>query len=452
MAGLSSPGLGSGLDINSLISQLMSVERQPLGKLQTKEGVFQGKISALGSLKGALSALQTAAQGLIPAAGTTATAKYTSTRAAFGDATLGSATATNSASAGSYTLSNITLAKAEQVRKSGMSIPAEAGTLTITVGTAAAVNVDIAAGATLASMRDAINTSSAGVSAAIINDGSSDFLVLTSKTSGTANTITIAGSAGFENFNYSSATPNSWARPQQASNASVEINGIPVSSATNAITGAIEGLTINLTKATTESTTLTVSKDNSSVSTALNDLIKAFNSAVGTIKSLGAYDAATKKASALTGDSTLRSAESQLRSLIFASSGSEGSSLQRLSDLGVSLQLDGTLKLDSSKLSTAITNDFAGVANLVSNIGTSFKNATAGMVETDGLVSDRIEGMNASIKMLKQRQEALELRLVKVESNYRRQFTALDVQLSSMQSMSSRLTSMLASIPSSSSN
>jgi len=452
MAGLSSPGLGSGLDINSLISQLMAVERQPLTALRTKEAVFQGKISALGSVKGALSALQTAASGLIPAAGTTASDKYTSTRATLGDSTLASASATNAAAAGTYTLSEISLAQAQQVRKSGMSIPAGAGTLSITVGTEATVEVNIGANATLDSIRDAINASNAGVSAAIINDGSSDFLVLTAKNSGTTNTITIAGSAGFEDFNYSTGTPNSWTQAAEAKNASVKINGIAVSSATNSISSAIEGVTLTLSKASAESTTLTVSKDYSSITSSLNAFIKAFNDASATIKSQGAYDSANKKASPLTGDSTLRTAESQMRSLLFRSFGTEGSSLQRLSDLGVSLQLDGTLKLDSSKLTEAIDSNFAGVANMVSAIGTGFKDSIGAIVEDSGLLGNRIEGMNSSIKLLKQRQEALELRLEKVESNYRRQFTALDVQLSSMQSLSSRLTSMLASIPSASSS
>lgn len=452
MAGLSSPGLGSGLDINSLISQLMAVEQQPLIALQRKEASYQAKISALGSLKGALSALETASANLIPAAGTTAASKFTTTRAAFGDTTLGSATATNSAAAGSYTLSEITLAKAEQVRKSGMTIPAGAGTLSITVGTGAAVNVNVAAGATLTSIRDAINTSSAAVGAAIINDGASDYLVLTGDSSGVANTITIAGSAGFEDFNYSSGTPNSWTQAVPPSNASVKINGIAVTGTTNTISGAIEGVTINLTKETAGSTTLTISKDYSSVTSSLNAFIKAFNDAATTMKNLGAYNSETGVASTLTGDSTLRSVQSQLRSILFTPSSAGSADLRYLSDLGVSIQLDGTLSLNSSKLTTAINSNFEGVANVVADFGSRFKNAVSSMVGTSGVVTNKIDGINSTIEDLDQRQEALQLRLAKVEENYRRQFTALDVQLSNMQSLSARLASMLSSIPSASDN
>ncbi|MBK9027749.1 MAG: hypothetical protein IPN98_07840 [Propionivibrio sp.] len=120
MATLSSPGVGSGLDINSLISQLMTVEQRPVLVLNQKEASFQAKISALGSLKSALSALQTTAETLIPSIGTTAADKYTSTSATVADSTLATASATNTVAAGNYSLSNITLAHAHQISKSGV--------------------------------------------------------------------------------------------------------------------------------------------------------------------------------------------------------------------------------------------------------------------------------------------------------------------------------------------
>jgi len=442
MASLASPGIGSGLDINSLVSKLMAYEQQPLIAMQRKEAGFQAKISALGSLKSALSALQTAAENLVPGSGTTAANKFTATRAGLSDTSLATASANNTAAAGNYTLSEITLAAAQQVRKSGFSIPAAAGTLSITVGTGTAVEVAIGENATLASIRDAINTSSAGVTASIINDGSSDYLVLTGKNSGLANTIAVTGSAGFESFNYSSGSANSWTEAVPAANASLKVNGILVTSDKNSITTAIEGVTLNLTKATTGSVTLSITKDYGSVNSGLTGFVKAYNDAMTTIKNLGAVNKETGASSILTGDSALRSIEAGMRSMFFA--GAEG---QRLSDIGISLQLDGSLKLDSSKLTTATSNNFEQVASLVAAAGTRFKTSIAAMVDSSGIVTNRIEGLKASIKTLDQRQEAFQLRLEKVESNYRRQFTALDVQLANMQSLSSRLGSMLSSIP-----
>jgi len=451
MPTLSSPGLGSGLDINGLVSKLMAVEQQPLIALQTKEASYQAKISALGSLTSALSALQTASEGFIPGTGVTASDKFTTTRASVGDSTLANAAATNVAAAGSYTLSEITLAAAQQVRKTGMTIPAAAGTLGITVGTGSTVTVNIGANATLANIRDAINSSSAGITAAIINDGSNDYLVLSSKTTGAANTISITGSAGFEGFNYSTGTANGWTPSVTAANASVKVNGIPVTSSTNSISTAIAGVTLNLTKATADSTTLNISKDYGSVTTALNNFIKAYNDATATVKKLGAYNSETKTASTLTGDGTLRSVQTQLRTALFGSTGSNSEGFRALSDIGVSLQLDGTLKLDSSKLTTAINSNFSQVASLVSDVGSRFKATISSLTGASGIVTNKIDGLNASIKDLDKRQEAIAFRLQKVESNYRRQFNALDVQLSNMQSLSSRLTSMLSSIPKASS-
>ncbi len=448
MASLTVSGLVSGLDVNTLVSSLMTAEQQPLVALNAKEASYQAKISALGSIKSTLASLQTAAEGLIPPTGTSAADKYTSTTATASDTTLFSATGTNSVAAGSYTLSEITLAHAQQVRKSGFTIPAGAGTLDIKIGTGTAVSVAIGANATLSSIRDAINTSSAGVTASIVNDGTNDNLILTAKNSGAANTISVTGSAGFESFDYSSGTTNSWINQQPANDASFKLNGITITSATNSITTAISGLTINLLKDTTGSATLTVAKNNSSLTTSINSFIKAYNDAMGVIKNLTAYNADTKVAATLNGSSTVRSAQSQLRAMLFTGSGGSNANLQRLSDIGVSLQQDGTLKLDSTKLNSAISSDFSGVAALVSDVGTRFKTAISGMVATGGLVAGGIDGLKATVKDIGKRRDAINLHLQKVEANYRKQFNALDVQLTNMKQTSSSLAQQLASLPS----
>ena len=454
MATLTSPGLGSGLDINTLISRLMTVEQQPLLVLNQKEAGFQAKISALGALKGSLSSLQTAAESLIPAAGTSAAEKYTSTRASVADTTLATASATNSAAAGSYSLADIILAKAHQISKSGLVTPAEDGTLSISVGSGTAVSVNIDAGATLAQVRDAINASASEATASIINDGSSDVLVLTAKSTGVANKITINGTSTdsgseFDIFDYTPpGASNTWVEQQEAVSASVKINGILVTSSTNSISTAITGVTLNLVKASAGPTTLAVTKDNAAVTSSLNTFIKAYNDTVKVMKDLGNYDAANKRASTLTGDSTLRASQAQLRSVLFAASGGSNANLQRLSDLGVSIQTDGTLKLDSTKLSAAITSDFANVATLVADVGSRFKTAVSGLVSADGSVTARIDGINSTVKDIGKRREAITLSLQKIESNYRRQFNALDLQVANLQSLSARLTQQLASLPS----
>ncbi len=458
MAGLSASGLGSGLDIKSLISQLMTVEQQPIVALNKKEAGYQAKISALGSLKSVLSALQTSAESLMPGTGATAVEKYTTTSASSSDTALVTATATNKAEKGSYTLTDIVLAKAHQIRKAGLVTPDQAGTLKITVGSGTAVSVDIAANATMSDVKNAINASTAEVTASVINDGAKDVLILTAKNSGTSNTISIDGSttganpAAFDIFDNVSTDPdsptNNWELQRQASDASVTVDGIVISSKTNSIADSITGITLNLVKESAGPTTLTVSKNNASVTTSLNAFIKAYNDAVSTMKSLGNYDATNKQASTLTGDATLRSAQSQLRTALFATSGGSNANLQRLSDLGVSVQLDGTLKLDSTKLSAAITSDFSSVATLVSDVGTRFKATVSALVADGGAVAARIDGIKTTIKAIGTRRDNLNLLLAKIEENYTRQFTALDVQVAKMQNLSSSLSAQLASLSS----
>ncbi|MBL8416353.1 MAG: flagellar filament capping protein FliD, partial [Propionivibrio sp.] len=189
-------------------------------------------------------------------------------------------------------------------------------------------------------------------------------------------------------------------------------------------------------------------KDNAAVTSSLNTFIKAYNDTLKVIKDLGNYDAANKKASTLTGDSTLRASQAQLRSVLFAASGGSNANLQRLSDLGVSIQTDGTLKMDSTKLSAAITSDFANVALLVADVGSRFKTTVSGLISADGSVTARIDGINSTVKDIGKRREAISLSLQKIESNYRRQFNALDLQVANLQALSARLTQQLASLPS----
>jgi flagellar hook-associated protein 2 len=124
-----------------------------------------------------------------------------------------------------------------------------------------------------------------------------------------------------------------------------------------------------------------------------------------------------------------------------------GASLQRLSDIGVTMQKDGTLKVDSAKLDAAISGNFNGVANLVAAYGSSIDTAAKGMVETDGLIESRTDGLNASIKSITQQSESIQQRLIQTEARYRRQFTSLDTLIASMTRTSNYLTQQLANLP-----
>lgn len=464
---ISSSGIGSNLDIEGIVTQLMALEQRPLTVLAKKEATFQAKISALGSLKGAISALQTAASALIPATGTTAAQKFMTIRAAIADSAIAGVSASSSAVAGTYALEVTQLAQEHRIATSTNVTPfsgpggtlVSGGTLTIRLDTkpvsgtpTKTTDVTIAAGATPEMVRDAINGANTGVSATVVNGTLGKQLVLTGDTAGSNQFITLSGVAGLA---YDpSAVPDpltdAFAEAQTAQGSAFKLNGIAVTANTNTVTTAVDGLTLTLTKqsAAGVATTITLSKDTASLSAALNAFVKAYNDVNGTITSLGSYNATTKAAGTLNGDSTLRSAQGQLRSLIGgAPSALAGANLQRLSDIGVSVQKDGSLSVDTAKLDKAVKADFTGVANLVSAYGSAFKTATASLVDSGGLLVARTDGLNASIKSLGKQRDAVSYRLTRIEANYRKQFTALDTLVSGMNATSNYLAQQLANLP-----
>lgn len=455
---VSSLGVGSGLDLSSIITGLMQVEQQPLLALQKKEASYQSRISSLGTLKSALSSLQTAATSLIPNITQSANDKFTSLKVSTGDNTIVTTTTSTGAVASNYTLKNISLATAEQIRKTEgtLGIPGSGtGTLSIKVGTGTAVDVSVTGGSSLSDIAKAINDAKPDVTATVINDGTTNHLVISAKKTGASNTVSITGSAGWTGFNFkpttAPASTNAWTQQQNAASASVEVNGLTVTSDNNTITTAISGLTINLLKESSSGTTLSVTQDSTTnITAALNSFIKAYNDAASSMKSLGAYNATTKVAGALQGDTTLRGAQSQIFNLLTSKQGTGDYTV--LADIGIALQKDGTLKLDSSKLNKAIESDFSAVANLTSAVGTAFKSGLETLIGTSGNITSITESANRMIKELDRRQEALQDRLIKVQERYTKQFSALDTLIASMNQTSSSLTQMLANLPGSSSS
>lgn len=462
---ISSPGIGSNLDVNSIVTQLMSLEQRPLTALAKKEAVFQGKISALGSLKGAISALQTAASALVPATGTTAFQKFSVYRTTIADTAIASATTTSSAVAGNYSLEVTQLAQQHRIASAtGIATPFSGvgdtlptgGILTISLDTETGVspnkttNVTIADGATPEAIRDAINLANAGVSATVINGVDGKQLVLVGDTPGSDQFVKLSGIAGLS-YDGAGGDADEFTQLQQAQGSALKLNGIAVTASSNTVTTAVDGITLTLTKesATGVPTTLTVTRDTSSLTAGVNAFVKAYNDLNKTTTDLGSYNATTKQAGTLNGDSTLRSAQGIVRSHIGSvPSGLSGATLQRLSDIGISLQKDGSLAVDSSKLTTAISGNFTGVANLLAAYGSAFKTATDGLVGTSGTIVARTEGINASIKSITKQAEIISNRLTQIEARYRKQFTALDVAISGMTKTSTFLTQQLANLPS----
>ncbi len=387
---LSSPGIGSGLDVNSIVSQLMTVERQPLAALNQKEAKQQAQLSAFGSLKGALSSFQSSLSSL------TDPAKFSTISANLADSSVATVITSPNAVPGRHDVEVQSLAQAHKVKSGNFAstnTTLGSGTITIQFGTYSggtfslnpdrpAQSITIAPNeSSLTGVRNAINLADAGVSASIVNDGAGDRLVIASKHPGLSNALKIStvdddnnhtDNAGLSQLAYdaSSGGTMNLTETVAAKNATLIVDGISISKASNTINDAIEGITFNLLKPNTgNTTTLNITHDTAGTQAAVSSFVKAFNDLDKIITDLSKYDASTKRASILTGDATVRSIQSQLRSTLNDPLSTAGGGLTLLSEIGVSFQNNGTLKLDSDKLKTVLKDSTKDISTLFASMG-----------------------------------------------------------------------------------
>jgi flagellar hook-associated protein 2 len=364
--GLSSPGIGSGIDVNTIVTQLMAVEKQPLTQLDTEEASYQSKVTAYGSLKGALASFQTAMQSLALAS------SFQSQAATVADPTVFTASASNAAAPGSYTVDVGLTAQSQVLASNGLASdlnPSSTGTLQISVGGATAQTITIDnTNNTLAGVRDAINAAHAGVTATVVSAGGATpyKLVLNANATGAANTITVTNGLAAGELHDAIA---SLAEVRGAGDATLKVNGVAVTSASNTVAGVIPGVTLNLLK--TGSTTLAVAQDTAKVQSAINSFAQAYNQVNTTISNLTAYNATTKQGGPLLGDTTAQGLQTRIRATLGQALTGTGSSFTTLSQIGVSFQKDGSLTVDSTKLAAALTSNYSDIPALFALQGKS---------------------------------------------------------------------------------
>ena len=483
MASISSLGIGSNLDLSTLLTNLETAESQPLKLLQQRQVSYTSKLSAYGQLQSALGTLQTAAKKLSDPAfflGVKATSSATDVM---------SASAGNTAAAGIYNINVTQLAQAQSVVAAGQASAKTAigtGTITIDFGTIAGGSYDAASGKytgagftpdasrtavpitidaahnTLEGIRDAVNAAKAGVTASIVNDGSGtpNRLVLTSTETGKASSmrVSVAGDAALANLlNHDPAGTQNLQQTVQAQNAELTVNGIAVTSASNTVKESIQGTTLTVLK--TGASTLSVARDTSTVETAINDFVKAYNALQGTAGTLTTFDADKKTAAALVGDSTLRNLQTSIRSTLTSPQAGGAGELTMLSQIGVSFTKDGTLSVDSDKLKSALATNLDGVSKLFSSAtgstsgyGKQLDALVTKATSTGGALKVATDGINTSLKQLDEQYTDMQARVGAKVEYYRAQFTQLDLLVSRMNSTSSYLTQQFASMSSSSDN
>ncbi|PWK83086.1 flagellar filament capping protein FliD [Fulvimonas soli] len=437
---LSSAGIGSGLDVDAIVTALVNAKKAgPSQQISNQTTQLQAQEAGLTALGSALNSLQSTLDKLA------SSITYNTYSATLSDTALGTTSTLPNAQPGTYKVVVDHLATAQ--KRASDAYPAGstvgAGTLTISVG---GKSMDLAVSGTdsLGSLATAINQSAdnPGVQATVVNGASGAQLLLTSTKTGVANAFTVSASADSDSGLSALAARLDAAGDNEARDASLSIDGIAVTSASNSVSGVLNGVTLNL--AATGSATLTVSQDTSAVESALDDFVSAYNSYASTVSTLSSYDQDSKTAGVLLGDTTLLSIQRQINSVL--SGKVAGNAIGSLAALGVTRNADGTLSLDSGKLGDALKDNPGAVQDLfagANGYATRLNSALDGFTASDGIIATRTASIEKQLTSLSKKSADLDARMSAYEAQLRQQYTALDTLMSSLNNTSSYLTSAL---------
>ncbi|MFI9653574.1 flagellar filament capping protein FliD [Guyparkeria sp. GHLCS8-2] len=457
---ITSTGIGSGIDVGGIVSQLVAAEGRPAqNRLDRREAEAQATISALGSLKSVLNEFKASLAGL------TDLDAFQARKATSGDSSVFTATADQTASAGSYQIEVERLAQGQKLRSGDFADADTAvGTGTLTIGTGGN-SFDIAVDAgnnTLAGIRDAINASpdNTGVTATTVNvddgaGGTVSRLILTSDETGKANEITVStvddDGNNIDAAGLSQLASGNLTQLQAAEDSLIRIDGQAVTRSSNTIDDAIDGVTLSLKNAEVGSTnTLDVALNTGAVKAKVNAFVKSYNELINTTNQLQAYDSETGRAGPLQGDSTLRTVMNQLRREVGGSVEGVAGAFQSLGAIGVETQRDGTLAVDDGKLNDAIDADFASIGEMFASengVANKLDDLLDGYVGFNGILSSRTDSLNNRIDGINDDRESLSRRLQSLESRLLDQFNAMDAAVGQLQSTGNYLSQQLNNLP-----
>jgi flagellar hook-associated protein 2 len=469
-----SASTATAFDVPALVSQLMAVERKPIDDLNTKVSSYQTKISSFGTLSSLVSALQGSAGALSTSLGrTTAVPSNAQALASSSD---------SSAVPGTYSVNVSQLAQAQNLVAAGQASSSAA----IGSGAPTTLNFDFGAisGGTLANgvysgasftpngngtasividgtnntlegIRDAINDAGIGVTATLVNDGSGTpwRLALSATESGAANSLRITASGGDGTLGsllaYDPAGTQNMNQTQAAQNASLTVNGIAITSASNTVSGAIQGVTLTLQGTTAAPAALTVARDATAIKAAAASFVDAYNALATQMKSRSAYGSTGSAAGSLAGDGTLRLMQDQLRSLF--NTPATGGVMTSLAEVGIAFQKDGTLKLDSTRFDAALAGNFTDVKNLFASPGgfaTRIEDWARTTLQPGGVIETRTQSLNRHIQQYNDQIDRLEKQMTALQKKYTAEYTNLNLLLSRMNTTSAYLTQQLLAQPS----
>lgn len=472
MATITSTGVGSGLDVNSIVTSLMALEKRPLTMLQTRASTIQTQLSAFGSLKSQTAALGDVASRLVEAAA------WQPMKSESSDANAASASLSAKAQPGKYTLEVQALAQAQALASAAYSSPAASvgsGTITLEIGTTQAgvftpkpgttaktVTIDPSS-QSLADIRDAINAASAGVTASIVTSGSASRLVLTGA-DGAANSVRVGvtdtdgdsgDASGLSALAWDPAgsvgSGRNLVQTRVAQDARYTLNGLELTSATNAPENVIEGVSLSLRKQTTAPVDITVSVETVAVRKNINDFVAAYNSLNKLIKAQTQADGSASANGPLQGDFTARSLMTSLRDVLHGAV--TGASPSSLSSAGIELQRDGSLLVNDAKLTPLLQTPeklqalFAqpqtGTDLNSRGMAVRFKAWATALTGDSGTLASRSDTLSRSITQNQKQQDGEQEKLTRTEARLRAQYQRLDSSMSSLNAQMAQMKSAL---------
>ncbi len=438
-------GKTSGIDVASTVDQLMQIERQPEVQMQQQQSDISQQISILGVMGSDLQALYTAANSLQDVTG-----GLTAKTATSSDSDIVTATADTTAAIGNHTVTITNLATVSSSYSDVVPSTTQLG------GT----EIDVAYGDpnnptttdkiliptddnTLQQVAAYINSSNYGVSANVVTDAQGSRLVLVSKTSGAAGNLTVSSSA----LNFTQGTAGV--------DAQLNVDGVPIDSSTNTVTSAVPGVTLDLASASPNTpVTISVGADTSQATQTINSFVSAYNTVMNDINSQFAVDANGNEGP-LAGDSGLRSLQNQLLSAIAYSVSGTGQYVN-LQSLGIEMQDDGTLQVNSTVLNDALSNHYQDFQNFFQSLspqgfGNYFGTQMMQLTDpTEGPIALSITGLQQTNQSLNNDINDFEARMTSMQAELTQQYSTLNASLVEYPILMQQISSQLAGLPTSS--
>lgn len=439
MTTIDTSNTSSGIDVESVVSQLIEVERGPERLWQAQQSLLKLQASALSDLKTKLGSLDTSIDTLKDILGVFAQNLVTSSN----DSVI-SATASSEAAAGQHVIEVSSLATRASYYSDPLasgSTEINSGSFQLKVGDADAITITVdSATNTLDKLAAHINSLGLAASASVINDANGARLTISGTQTGKANDVTIT-----------SVTDFSFTKSTSAENAKLTVDGIPIESVSNQVDGVIKGVTFKLLDSTPQTVALQVAPDTGRAAQAVQSFVNSYNSLIKAINGQFSYDAANKTSGPLSGDSAVRALQEELLGQISYST-DENRSIATLSSLGITMQNDGTLSVDSAKLNAQLESDFEGVKSFFQGSDSDgFASSFASILDrlndsVDGPLVLNLKGNSDSQKSIERQIDDFEVRIAIRQQQLIEQYSRVDAILRQFPLTQNQVTAQLDSL------